>query len=83
MTKQILSLVEIMAARPVLNRKDLARRYSIDLDTVDRWHARGVLPPGFYLPGSRFPYWRPFEIESNERRSPKLKKKLSAVNFPK
>ena len=77
MTKHITALVEIMAARSVLNRKDLANRYRIDLDTVDRWHSRGILPKGYYLPGSRFPYWRPFEIEQNERRSPKLKKKLS------
>lgn len=82
MTDQFKALVEIMAARPVLNRKDLARRYSIDLDTVDRWHSRGTLPPGRYLPGSRFPYWRPFEIELNERKSPKLKKKLSTTPKP-
>lgn len=83
MTAQITALVEIMAGRPVLNRKDIARRYSIDLDTVDRWHTNKILPAAHYLPGSRFPYWRPFEIEQNERRSPKLKKKLSCTTKPK
>jgi hypothetical protein len=70
-----LALVEIMAGRPLMTRKDLALRYGKDLDTIDRWRREGKLPPGIYLPGCRFPYFRPFEILTFEtRRHAKQKK---------
>ncbi len=70
-------LVEVISCKPVLTRKDLARRYGVDLDTVDRWHARGTLPRAFYLPGSRFPAWRPADVDRWERTSAFLRKKIS------
>ena len=82
MNPQLKALVEIMAARPVLTRKDLAQRYGVTLRCIELWHARGTLPPGHYLPGSNSPHWRPFEIESNERKSPKLKNKLPGSTKP-
>lgn len=71
------AMVELLVQRPLLTRKDLSRRYGVDLDTIDRWHARGFLPRGYYLPGSRFPYWRPGEILRNEKRNQKLLKRLT------
>ena len=52
------ALLEIVSARPLLRRKDLARRYGIVLTTVDRWHAAGILPPAIYLKGCAIPLWR-------------------------
>jgi hypothetical protein len=66
------ALVEVVCARPLLCRKDLARRYGRDLDTIDRWHAKGKLPKAIYLPGCRFPYWRPVDIHTYEKRNRKL-----------
>lgn len=67
----LLALVEILAGRPLLTRKDLALRFGRDLDTIDRWHRRGKLPRAIYLPGCRYPYWRPFEILCFERKRKK------------
>lgn len=69
------ALVEIIAGRPLLTRKDLARRYGVDLDTIDRWKARGTLPKPIRLPGCRIPLWTPEQIFNNERRSKKLSRR--------
>lgn len=66
------ALVEIIAAKPTLSRKDLARRYGKDDGTIDRWHADGTLPAARYLRGCPFPFWTPAEIEANEHHNPKL-----------
>lgn len=75
------ALVEIIASRPVLYRKDLAIRYGKDERTIDRWHAAGILPPAIYLhhgcATSSVPMWRPIDIERAERKNPKLKKRIS------
>ena len=69
MSKHTLAaLVEIIMSVPMLMRKDLARRYGRDTDTIDRWHAKGKLPKAVYLPGSRFPQWRPCDLLEYERR---------------
>jgi hypothetical protein len=73
MDKQTLArLVEVIMSVQLLMRKDLARRYGRDTDTIDRWHASGKLPPGIYLPGCRCPQWRPCDLLEYERRG-KLK----------
>lgn len=73
-SKTLAALVEIIMSRPLLRRKDLARRYGVDDATIDRWHSNRTLPPGFYLPGTRFPQWRPCDIyEYERRRNSKLK----------
>jgi predicted DNA-binding transcriptional regulator AlpA len=59
---QLAALLEIVSARPLLRRKDLARRYGIALATVDRWHAAGLLPPAIYLNGCSIPLWRPGDL---------------------
>ena len=66
------ALVDIIAGRPLLRRKDLARRYGISLDTVERWHANGTLPRAIYLPGCRIPLWKPADIFSAENKNRKL-----------
>jgi transposase len=57
-------LLEIIATRPILDRKDLARRYQRSLRTIDRWQAQGKLPGAFRLPGKM---WRPADIEAAEK----------------
>ena len=66
------ALVEIIQSRPVLTRKDLARRYGKDVSTICRWASANKLPPAIYLHGSRIPQWRPCDIYDFERRG-KLK----------
>jgi hypothetical protein len=70
------SLVEIIASKPLLFRKDLARRYSRSLRTIDRWHHEGVLPSPIYLRGCALPMWRPTDIDRAERHLPKLRRSL-------
>lgn len=66
-------LVEIIANKPLLMRADLMIRYGRDEDTIDRWHATGVLPKARYLPGCNSPFWSPADIESNEQKDRKLR----------
>ena len=78
MSHDLKQLLELVAGRPLLTRKDLARRYGgVDLDTVDRWHRKGFLPKAVYLPGCRYPFWRPCDIAAQENRSQKLRKFLT------
>lgn len=51
---------------PLLNSKDLARRYGKTVNTICIWHRLGVLPPPIRLPGSRLTYWRFSAIYRNE-----------------
>jgi hypothetical protein len=60
------ALVEILAAKPVLWRKDLATRYGVTLSTIDRWHTSGTLPPARYLRGCPHPLWRACDVEQSE-----------------
>jgi hypothetical protein len=64
-------LLEALAAKPLLTRKDLARRYGRCLWTIDNWHRTGQLPAPVYLPGSRIPLWRPADLMAYERREKK------------
>jgi len=66
-------VVEILAARPLLFRQDLARRYGCDVRTIDRMVADGRLPRGNYLRGSSIPQWSADEIADAEERNSKLK----------
>lgn len=74
MKKDLAELVELILCRPLLTRKDLARRYGRDTDTIDRWKSSGKLPKPIYLPGCRFPYWTAASLRSYETRG-KLKPK--------
>ena len=67
----LIALLEICISRPILTRKDLARRYGRNLITIDRWHSTGKLPPAVYLPGCRFPLWRPGDIQRWENKKKK------------
>ena len=64
----LIALLEIVTSRPILTRKDLARRYGRNLITIDRWHTSGKLPKAVYLPGCRFPLWRPCDIHQWEKK---------------
>jgi len=70
-------LLEIVACRPLLTRKDLAQRYAVETRTVDNWHANGILPRAVYLQGCREPRWRPMDLAAAERRTPKLSKRAN------
>jgi hypothetical protein len=59
----LIQLVDILARRPVLTRKDLARRYNRDLRTIDRWKADGTLPKAIFFHG---PLWVPMDIAEAE-----------------
>ena len=69
-------LYEIISAKPILTRKDLAQRYNRSLWTIDRWHRDGVLPEPRYLRGCPFPFWRPMDIERAEKKQADLKRSL-------
>ena len=71
----VAALLEIVKGVPMLTRKCLARRYGVDLDTIDRWHRSGKLPEAVYLPGCRYPFWRPVEILGRENLNAKSKKR--------
>lgn len=75
---QLEHLVEIMAVRPLLTRKDLAARYGVHVVTVDVWHAKGIIPRAIYLQGCREPRWRPMDLQAAEARSFKLSKRAKA-----
>jgi len=62
------ALVDLLMAKPLLTRKDLAQRFCRTLITIDNWRRNGKLPKPIYLPGCRFPYWRPIDIERYELR---------------
>ena len=62
-------LLEILAGRPLLRRKDLARHFNVSLDTIDRWRDEGRLPRPVYLHGkgtSSVPMWKPCDIMKME-----------------
>lgn len=71
-------LLALIANRPCLQRKDLARRYGRDVRTIDRWHADGTLPRAKHFHG---PLWTPAEIEAAEN-SLKLKRELARTAPP-
>lgn len=58
-----------MEFRPTLTRKDLARRYGRELDTIDRWHRDGTLPDPIYMKG---PMWSEAALCAAEKRIKKL-----------
>lgn len=64
----LMELVEVISAKPLLTRKDLARHFCKSVDTIDYWHRRGILPAPVYLPGCRYPFWRPVDIQRVEMR---------------
>ena len=74
MSKHLSALVEILAAKPVLTRKDLANRYGRHLSSIDRWHAEGVLPAARYLRGCPLPFWRACDLEAAEKTETCLKR---------
>jgi predicted DNA-binding transcriptional regulator AlpA len=57
-------LITSIVNEPLLTRKDLARRYSVSVDTIDDWRREGILPKPVHV--GRFPYWRPCEIHDKE-----------------
>jgi predicted DNA-binding transcriptional regulator AlpA len=61
--KCALALLEIVKGRPLLRRKDLAQRFNVIPETIDRWHSQHKLPAPVYLPGSCIPLWRPCDID--------------------
>jgi predicted DNA-binding transcriptional regulator AlpA len=67
------ALMELLASRPLLTRKDLAQRYGITLRAIDLRHSSGRLPPAVYLQGCRQPLWRPVEIIQWEKREHRRK----------
>jgi hypothetical protein len=66
--KSLKALLEVILCRPLLSRKDLARRYDRTVLTIDNWRRGGKLPDPVFLPGCRFPYWRPCDIDRFEQR---------------
>jgi len=68
MTPEIRALVEVVRALPLLTRKDLARRYGVDVQTISRWIGRKRIAKPVYLPGCRFPFWRPADVLAFERK---------------
>lgn len=60
---KIAYLVELLAGRPVLTRKDLARHYGRSLRTIDRWKREGQLPRPVFIHG---PMWKPADLERRE-----------------
>jgi predicted DNA-binding transcriptional regulator AlpA len=70
------ALLDLIAAKPLLTRKNLAQRYGKTLWTIDRWHRDRVLPSPRYLRGCAFPFWRPCDIEAAEKKQPQLKRAL-------
>lgn len=67
-------LVDLLAGRPLLTRKDLARRFNRCLRTIDQWHADGILPKPVYLRGCAFPFWRPNEVLAMEKKLPSVRR---------
>lgn len=65
------ALVEILASRPLLTRKDLARHFGVCLGTINNWHNDGTLPPAVYVnrgcKGRFGPLWRALDIERVQR----------------
>lgn len=58
------NLLEIIATRPILDRKDLARRFCRSLRTIDRWALTGRLPRALRCSGK---LWTPQSIDRMER----------------
>lgn len=56
-------VVELLANRPILRRKDLAQRYGVSERTIDRWRIAGTLPKPKHFHG---PMWRPSDIAKHE-----------------
>lgn len=70
-------LLEVIAAKPLLQRKDLARRYGKDVRTIDRYHQTGILPAPVYLRGSSIPLWRPCDILAAEKTRKELQRTIT------
>ena len=54
-----------MISTHVIRRKDIALEFGVDVRTVDRWKAEGVLPKAKRLGGR--PYWTADQITQAER----------------
>ena len=57
-------LIELIAAKPLLTKHDLARRFNVTLRTVERWRASGKIPKPTNVGGPR---WSARQIEHYER----------------
>lgn len=69
--------------RVILYRMDLARRYGVDVRTIDRDHSGGVLPPAHYRRGKNRPFWYLDEIERSEKFRRDLTRRKAFADVPK
>ena len=58
-----------LSKKKYLRKAKVARRYDVNVRTVDRMAADGRIPPPIYLPGSRIPLWDEVELDENDRRA--------------
>lgn len=58
----------LLLGKRLLSRQDLARRYEVEIHTIDRWRRAGKLPRPKYINGPR---WTPNEILQFEKRHAK------------
>ncbi len=59
------SLVALLAARPLLTKQDLARRFCVTVRTIEIWRAAGKLPRPVVISGPR---WRPEDVDKFEQK---------------
>jgi DeoR/GlpR family transcriptional regulator of sugar metabolism len=59
-------IIELIANRPILRRKDLAQRYGVSERTIDRWKEQRILPRPSYIKGA---FWTPSQIADTECRN--------------
>jgi predicted DNA-binding transcriptional regulator AlpA len=71
------ALVELLANKPLLRKKDLAQRYGYSMRGLDKLIAAGVIPRPSYL--GRYPFWSPNQIANNEKHQTKLRNALFRV----
>jgi hypothetical protein len=62
------SLVALLAARPLLTKQDLARRFCVTVRTIEIWRAAGKLPRPVVISGPR---WRPEDVDTFEQKQSK------------
>jgi hypothetical protein len=65
------ALIDFLLNKPCLRRKDLTRRYGIDVRTIDRWKADGTLPVPTYYHG---PLWSLAQIITAETDTSKIRR---------
>lgn len=58
-------LTELIAARPLLTKHDLARRFCVTVRTIEIWRAAGKLPRPVVVSGPR---WRPEDVAKFEQK---------------